>query len=156
MPPAPLAPFTPEDARRHVAAGVAWFDSRLPDWAEAIDLNRLDVSNSRLCPFGQNAEALVPPLYFDMLRESTPSNEVCVPPDFHDVLDALGLTDAWAFEHGFLALPSARAFERQIDVECRARYEMLQLAWIEVIRERQNATDDAYIGELAGPALAAV
>ena len=157
MPSVPLEPFTIEDARRRVARGVAWFDSRLPDWAEPIDLDHFDVSNARMCAFGQNAEALLPSYYWDMLRESTPANEVCAPPDFHDVLDALDLTDEWAFEHGFAALPKPQVFsaatigEINHDPALNARYALLQQAWVEVIRARQDATDDAFIGEIAGP-----
>lgn len=38
---------------QRVAAGAAWLDANLPDWEARIDLERLDLSEAKLCILGQ-------------------------------------------------------------------------------------------------------
>lgn len=150
-----------QEARQRVARGCAWFDDVLPDWAEFIDPVRFDIADSRWCAFGQNAAALVPRHYAEALVESTPPNEECPPLDYHDVLDSRNLSDEWAFEHGFAPAPTLIVYStRQLVSLARdhgyvARCQVLQQAWLEVIHERQQGTDDAYVASLAGPLVGA-
>jgi hypothetical protein len=51
---------TAEYLAANVALGADWLDAELPDWAEQIDLRRLDLGSTKNCVLGQLDAPLKP------------------------------------------------------------------------------------------------
>lgn len=117
-----MSHYTAADAHAAVARGAAWLDEQCPNWPAEIDLDRLQLNDGYTCILGQTANCII--------GEPGGTDD----DGFSRVLDTFAPTgeDAeWAIGLGF-------------DVQCncrtaadnKARYEMLQIAWEECIRER--------------------
>lgn len=112
--------YTAEMAHAAVARGAAWLDSKCPDWVGKIDLEALDLGSPELCMLGQTAACLG--------ARAEPAD---AQPDYWDVLGMLGLEvfAPWQADHGF-DVPNC------LSEHSTLAYEMLTIAWKELIRER--------------------
>lgn len=108
--------FTSEDAFAAVRLGAAWLDSKCPDWFEEIDLEKLDLEYADTCILGQAAPCLISGSASYMFR-------------YHRVTEFYGMSPAWIIDHGFNAPNAATK-------PATAEFEMLGIAWRELIRER--------------------
>lgn len=123
-----MTTYTAEDAREAVARGAQWLDEKCPDWTAELDLAVLDLKNPYVCVLGQTAECIL----------GRPVDG----PGFMAVTKG----DGWATRYGFdvpLTHDSERNWvcsDRQgCARELNTRYEMLQISWIQEIRERLAA-----------------
>lgn len=89
-----------------------------PRWVFLVDLDNLDMSDTRLCVLGQLAEYLVPTDVYD--------------PHFSAVLDYFGVgeNDSWILEHGF-------------DRSNSTSYSDLQEAWLKILTEARAKLEAA-------------
>lgn len=113
--------YTAEMAHAAAAKGAAWLDEKCPDWVSHIDLKQLDLGSERLCILGQTAECLMGPPKVDGYRGL----------GYPRVLRHFGRDrDVWAERRGFVSF-----FARGDYVG----FEMLDIAWRELIRQRLEA-----------------
>lgn len=120
-------PYTAEEAHAAVARGAAWLDQKCPDWVDKIDLGMLNLRNPHLCVLGQTAECLIPE---DAPRESHWSG-------YGDVV----FHYRWVEKDFSVSGPDWFGFDVSLAgdlTEERAEYEMLTIAWQELIRQRRE------------------
>lgn len=111
-----MTEYTAEMAHAAAARGARWLDKRCPDWPSRIDVAKLDLGDVEVCMLGQTGPCLL----------NAPGEQR----DYGDVMDhfAPRQQDAWAARLGFI-LPA----------HAMAPYEMLTIAWRELIRQRLEA-----------------
>lgn len=121
-------PYTAEQAHRAAAKGAEWLDKKCPHWFNEIDVDKLKMSDPFVCVLGQTAECILgrPVSLFNT--------------GYTSVLRQLSIVDssAWAKRHGF-DIPIPTQIRLGVVSEKVARYEMLQIAWLEIIRARREA-----------------
>jgi hypothetical protein len=127
--------MTPEQAYAAARKGAAWMDAHCPTWVDEIDTEKLDLSDLELCILGQTAECLVPEDSGARACSPDAGCEVCAEPlDYHHVTSYYWAEIEDAGETvgslGFSAPITARADTMETD------YEMLTIAWRQIIRER--------------------
>lgn len=115
--------YTAEMAHKAAERGAAWLDEKCPDWVSKINTDLLDLAKPDLCILGQTANCLVGPA---KLTDFTGGG-------YWRVMDSLrlGPFSAWQRQHGF-DVP-----HNQFD--SGPQYEMLTIAWKQLIRERLEA-----------------
>lgn len=114
-----MTEYTAEMAHAAARKGAAWMDEHCPGWVDQIDLDMLNMGCGEACILGQTTKCLLGDKY-----ENYDSFGVVM--DEYPDLDAV--------ENGFdVTFQGARIGEG------RARYEMLTIAWKELIRERLAA-----------------
>ena len=123
--------YTAEMAHAAARKGAAWLDKRCPNWINEIDLEILNLRSPDVCVLGQTAECLLPgkePDYSDRLNYS-------------DVVAAYAprRQQAWATALGFNIPIDVRSTTDYIYSDVGIAYEMLTIAWRELIRERLKA-----------------
>lgn len=109
--------YTAEMAHEAAARGAAWLDEKCPTWFQEINLTTLDLGDPVYCVLGQTATCLVGP------RDDT-SAEYLDP--YFRVLRHFRhrSTSPWTKRRGF--------FKPNFETS----WEMLTIAWTELIRER--------------------
>lgn len=123
--------YTAEEAYAAVARGASWLDQKCPEWTDMIDLEKLSLRSPHMCILGQTAKCLIPEdapiefthwsgygdvvLYYRAVK--------------HDFL----VTDASYY--GFDIRPPDELYDPK---EETAAYEMLDIAWQELIRARRE------------------
>lgn len=106
----------PEEVHAAVLRGAEWLDEHCPDWMDHVNLDALQLQSPQYCVLGQTAECL--------LKDAYPRRA-----DFGDVVgefQELSNPEEFGFEIGY---PSGGVF---------ASYEMLNIAWRELIRTRRE------------------
>lgn len=115
-----MSEYTAERAHAAAARGAEWLDKTCPTWASEIVLERLNLAQIDFCMLGQTGTCITGERnadYFTVLRSISNDEEE---------------QDAWATERGFKA-----PFDFRDGI---VRYEMLTIAWREIIRERLAVT----------------
>lgn len=120
-----MTEYTAEMAHQAAARGAQWMDKHCPDWVNELNLERLDLSNSEVCVLGQTARCLMPHTPWGFSPAYLQVVDVYWPRARHGMATRLGFN-----------VPS----------ECRntgqlSAYEMLTIAWQELIRERLEAAN---------------
>jgi hypothetical protein len=115
-----MSEYTAEMAHAAVARGAAFLDEKCPQWVSLIDLEVLDLQDGDHCILGQTATCLV-----GKPRADTPGY---VRVTMRRGVDPNG---PWVTEHGFQVPWVLMDYEEET-----AAYEMLGIAWKELIRER--------------------
>lgn len=121
-------PYTAEQAHKAAAKGAEWLDKKCPTWFNEINVDTLKLSDPFVCVLGQTAPCILgKPL---RLFQS----------GYASVLRAQEVADqsAWARRLGF-DVPTPTRIHMNLVSERMARYEMLQIAWLEIIRARREA-----------------
>jgi hypothetical protein len=126
----PFEEYTPEMARAAVAKGAAWLEENYPGCLRTIDKEKLDLSRPEACILGQAANCIT----HGKAKSNTTRG-------YNDALDYImsGLDEdtytdheyLWAEEHGFYAYAHTW-------IETQVRYEMLNIAWKEVLLKAAN------------------
>lgn len=123
--------YTPEMAHAAAQRGARWLDKRCPNWFREIDLARLDLRSGTACVLGQTAQCLLP-------EDDRPADA-----DFEFVMDhyAPWAGSRWARRLGFeIPTVGGMAFDDVYrERERETWWEMLTIAWREIIRERLAA-----------------
>lgn len=109
------------EAEQAERRGFNFLNQQFPDnplWVFLVDLDNLDMNNTRLCVLGQLAKHLIPTDVYD--------------PHFDAVLDYFGVDedDSWALEHGF-------------DRSNSTSYSDLQEAWLKILTEARAELEAA-------------
>lgn len=122
-----MSAYTAEQAHAAVERGAKWLDKNCPTWFSEIDVELLNLQDPDTCVLGQTETCLAGPRhpnsflsgYFRVLY----SREI----------DWIG---RWPALHGFNIPEPAADVSRE---EETARYEMLTIAWRELIHQRLEA-----------------
>lgn len=122
-----MSTYTAEMAHAAVARGAAWLDKKCPDWPNEIDVQTLNLGSPSHCILGQTADCIL-----------GPQGTTTQPTDgFGRVMSRIAKDrPIWAERRGFL---SFLAPDRQNRRETFVTYEMLTIAWKELIRQRLEA-----------------
>lgn len=119
--------YTAEMAHAAAERGAAWLDRRCPDWINEINLDRLDLGSRTFCMLGQTARCLL---------GKKPTGRA-----MRNGFDAV-LTASSDFDQ---VTPAYYGFNIGTDVdfstssELDTCFEMLTIAWRELIRTRLEA-----------------
>lgn len=116
-----MSKYTAEMAHEAVARGAAWLDEKCPQWVSHIDLEELDLQNGDHCVLGQTATCLV-----GKARDPNVSGYARV--TRRRGVDPNG---PWVAERGFQVPWLWMDYAKET-----VAYEMLTIAWKELIRER--------------------
>lgn len=112
----PIDPFRGDQIRWRVKKGVELLDDHYDQWANAIDLDELDMETTRFCVLGQ-------------LGVDTGDHT------YNEMLDLL--YSDWTGDQSESA--QAHGFDTQVGEHYEAEYKALDREWARVIKERQNA-----------------
>lgn len=120
-----MSEYSAADAYEAVARGAAWMDEKCPDWASEINLEELDLTNGYRCILGQTATCLA-------------GKTRSIYDGYARVVRRLGVNSQgpWVVQHGF-QVPWLNL--NLTSEEETVAYEMLTIAWKELIRERLAA-----------------
>jgi hypothetical protein len=118
-----MSKYTAKMAHEAAARGAAWLDEQCPNWANEINLDRLNLASATFCVLGQTAKCL---LGQPNPRKSAMRGGYDEVRYRHPAAD----TGKWALKNGF-------APDTWEDWGTAA--EMLTIAWRELIRERLEA-----------------
>lgn len=123
--------YTPEMAHAAARRGADWLDRRCPGWVQRIDLEVLQLSDPEVCVLGQTAACL-------LQRETTRDR-------YGQVISEFGGTDRyrWAAGRGFDIVYAQHYAAGAVSQDNTARYEMLTIAWRELIRGRLETAEPA-------------
>lgn len=119
--------YTPEYARASAARGATWMDAHCDGWRSLIDASALDMSDGSVCIMGQTGSCITRG-HVGVLGAYTFSNVLWWLEE-QGVIPKTRL--GWAAEHGFCIPFSHFTFHE--DAEEAARWEMLKLAWLEIL-----------------------
>lgn len=117
--------YTAEQAHAAARRGAAWMDKHCPNWVDEIDLTRLALEDSSACVLGQTTTCLLPD--FEQFPDWRPY--------YTEVVAAFWPTsgNATATTLGF------NVPEHYRQAGDHAAYEMLTIAWKELIGKRLKA-----------------
>lgn len=107
--------FITEDLKLAVKKGAYWLDENHPNWANSLNLEKLQMNNCGYCVIGQAVGH-----YFDTIAEAAGSEA-----EDEDLNE-----DTWAAKHGFQA-PEGVDYR-----ECIEYYAGLETVWSDAIRSR--------------------
>lgn len=127
-----LSDYTAEMAHAAAARGAAWMDEQCPGWVHEIDLNVLQMASGSDCILGQTAECLLKgTAYYKHVTEAYEDDDPGF--DYDDVVIHLEIRPEVAIDLGFMR-------EWRLDRGfATVEYEMLTIAWTELIRARLAA-----------------
>ncbi|HEY3924762.1 MAG TPA: hypothetical protein VGL75_09375 [Acidothermaceae bacterium] len=109
------------EADRRVALGAALLDGALPDWAQRIDLGKLDVSDTDTCVLGQ--------LFAERNEERSLVGARFCDSNYKVGLTVLGLTGEVSVQHGF---------DKTVG-QPRPNFTDLDKAWTRAVKARHDA-----------------
>jgi hypothetical protein len=115
--------YTAQMATEAAARGAEWMDAHCPGWESKIDLRLLNMQNPGVCILGQTAECVIGDKRRQPFR-----------PDYFSVLAAC--PDVSPRDIGF-STPAANWLGQD------TMFEMLTIAWRELIIERLRAKEGA-------------
>lgn len=127
--------YTPEQAHAAARTGARWMAKECPNWLDEIDLSKLNLADPMMCVLGQTAKCITGRRtggsFFSAMSHLR---------DRRGQANHYGVD--WEEKHGFVAprpLYSSYPGGFVVDKEQTARYEMLTIAWRELIVARKLA-----------------